>query len=43
MALSLTLAKFYRSNCNFTFYSLQHPVHILLRMDYDEHKAVVAV
>jgi len=43
MTLSLFLAAFFRPNSFFTFYCLQHHVHIRHRRDYDEQKAVVVV
>jgi len=42
MTLSLSLATLCRPNSLFTFYSLQHHVHIRHMMDY-EQKAVVLV
>jgi len=41
MTLSLSLAKFCRRSSLFTFYSLQHHVHIRHRGNYVEQKAVV--
>jgi len=43
MTLSFSLAAFCRPNSLFTFYSLQHHVHIRHGRDYDEQKAVVVV
>jgi len=43
MTHSLPLATFFRKNALFSFYSLQHHVHIHHRGDYDKQKAVVVV
>jgi len=43
MTLSLSWATFFWPNPLFTFYSIQHHVHIRHRRDHDEKKAVVVV